>query len=43
MVADSHPITHPANTIMNLCRVALSAPNEMPAKMPAQTMAQPML
>jgi hypothetical protein len=43
IVADSHPITHPAKTIMYFCRVALSTANETPAKMNAHTIAQPML
>jgi hypothetical protein len=43
MVADSHPIHQPPKTIMNLCRVSVSAAAEITAKMTAQTIAHPML
>jgi hypothetical protein len=43
MVADSHPIAHPPQTIRSLWRVALSAVDEATAKMMAHTIAQAML
>jgi hypothetical protein len=43
MVADSHPIHHPPKTMMNLCRVSVSAAAETAVKMTAQTIAHPML